>query len=564
MIFLSTAVRKVKHDIGSEYGHLSVLVETFKAVSSDTTEHKWLVIDDVVTPNLSRYPSSRDWEFLFSQLRSDDQSLEAITVMCGEYHFKMLKAACNRIGYLLATSSTLELLWFGASRSLYRPDSLLSDGVVKTLSEGLMQTKSLKGVGFDSGVLETEFADVLNNAFTANMQNTSVEWFDLAAQVERLDMVLEALLLSNRFKNLKKIRIGLDANRVSEHTVDNFQMLPELIRRWERSDFDTSREVRVCFEVSNRLMPSNRGDSVLELEQRVLSCWDKWVRANESALMLKTQLQITMVDKVRVRQGEWEALINEMPKRFTQLKSLHIALIAWDHINQSQSTWARDLDMDHVSLLCKGIESADSVESISTRGPDNVLVNCYPLLFQCLQHRQRLKQLSIDGEWYVDQVFRCLMDFLQVNIYVEEVHVLGDKSEWPSDAEGKKVLVSEALRRNREQAAYFSTLRDAKLAFEEAKAARVFLCGNPHAGKTTLRITMMKTRHKESRIVKYFTRKLGSAKKARSGRGLPLKRTKGVDVELLRDDNQMQVSLWDLAGQEIFRALQSLLLPVVT
>ncbi|KAL3691643.1 hypothetical protein R1sor_005294 [Riccia sorocarpa] len=157
-----------------------------------------------------------------------------------------------------------------------------------------------------------------------------------------------------------------------------------------------------------------------------------------------------------------------------------------------------------------------------------------------------------------EEYFRCLMDLLHINIYLEVVdigHIYG----------GKKVLVQEALRRNKQQATYFSTLRDAKVAFGKAKAARVFLCGDPHAGKSTLRVSMMKTSHKESRIMKHWSRKFGSRwRNSGKGKYLPLKRTKGVDVELLRDDDQMQISIWDLAGQEIFRALQSLLLPAVT
>ncbi|KAL3677658.1 hypothetical protein R1sor_020614 [Riccia sorocarpa] len=513
-----------------------VLAEALRAACTDTTKHKLLVINNV--PGVDLLPSE-DWDSVFSPLRSDQSSLEAISVHCTGM---MYSAVCSQIGHLLAKSSTLEFLWFGSlASSTYAddlPSSCLSDGVVKTLSEGLVQTKSLRGVGLNTRVLDREFADVLNTAFTANAQNTSLEWIDLPAHVERFDMVLEVLLISNRYKNLKKIRIGLPSYLVPEHTVDNFRTLAESLRRWEGSEFDTSRAVRVDFGVF---------DDSSESDQRVLlSCWDKWVSANECALMLETRLD--MWDN-----GEgWDVWISEMPKRFTQLKNLHIRL-GWAKMHTVR-------DMDQLSLLCKGIQSADTVESIYIYGTDHILVNCCPPLFQCLQHKRGLKGLTLEGDWYVEEVFRCLMDFLEVNIYVEKVGLKGGKS--GPDTKGKTVLVQEAVNRNRDQATYFSTLRDAKLPFEEAKAARVFLCGHSHAGKTTLRVTMMKTRKKESRVVKYFTRKLGLPRKL--GKGQPLKRTKGVDVELMRDDNQMQVSIWDLAGQEIFRALQSLLLPVVT
>ncbi|KAL3683501.1 hypothetical protein R1sor_001523 [Riccia sorocarpa] len=141
-----------------------------------------------------------------------------------------------------------------------------------------------------------------------------------------------------------------------------------------------------------------------------------------------------------------------------------------------------------------------------------------------------------------DEYFRSLMDLSQENIYLEEVEV-SDK--WES--EGKDALVKEALRRNKAQAAYFSILRSAALPFQEAKVGRIFLCGEPFAGKTQLRATMIGK---------------GPAWKLLERAGL--KRTKGIDVELLRDDEKMQVTIWDFGGQEIFRALQSLLLPVIT
>ncbi|KAL3685771.1 hypothetical protein R1sor_003793 [Riccia sorocarpa] len=151
----------------------------------------------------------------------------------------------------------------------------------------------------------------------------------------------------------------------------------------------------------------------------------------------------------------WEVWISEMPKRFIQLKNLHIRL-GWAKMHTVR-------DMDQLSLLL-------------------------------LQHKRGLKGLTLEGDWYVEEVFRCLMDFLEVNIYVEKVGLKGGK--WGPDTEGKTVLVQEAVNRNRDQTAFFSTLRDAKLPFEEAKAAHVFLCGHSHAGKTMLRVKYQEDRRK--------------------------------------------------------------------
>ncbi|KAL2636259.1 hypothetical protein R1flu_007738 [Riccia fluitans] len=210
------------------------------------------------------------------------------------------------------------------------------------------------------------------------------------------------------------------------------------------------------------------------------------------------------------------------------------------------------MDMDNFLWLCKGIQSNESVESLVIKyygDKDSVDRRCWTHLFHCLRHKRRLKELIFHDDHAGDETFRSLMDLLQVHIYLEDVDLL-NMGHWKSG--GKCAMVEEALRRNKAQASYFSTLRDSRLPFENARAGRIFLCGNPHAGKTRLRVSMMETRQKTSRVKMQLNKLFG------------LKRTEGVDVELLRDDEEMQVSIWDLAGQEIFRALQTLLLPTVT
>ncbi|KAL3691337.1 hypothetical protein R1sor_004988 [Riccia sorocarpa] len=496
---------------------------------------------------VSEYLSSEDWDYVFSPLLSNQTSLEAIYVQCDETG--MFGAVLNQIGKLLAKGSTLEILWFsslsGMQYSWIGCDHV-SDAVVKTLSEGLIHSKCLRTVVVTEvgGPVEKRFADVLKSACTTDVQNTSLEWIDLPAAMERLDMALE-MLLSNSFKNLKMIHIGLRGD-ADESTVDKFQMVAECLRRCQQPDFDTSRIVHLDYDLRY----------AQTYDYRVMEIWDKWVRANEGPFLLETRLLVLGYGgpygwELRER---WGAVVCEMLTPSTQLKSLHICF-EWDYYNfrGEQPTWLHNMETSF-SLLCKNIQSIDSVESISIRGQEEILVKCGPPLFHCLHHKRRLKELTCNGPWYVDEVFRSLMDLLQVNIYLEVVNLDKYDSEDNGGDEGK-VLVQEALRRNREQRAYFSTLRDAKLPCEEAKAARVFLCGHPFAGKTTLRVTMMETKHcqKESRIRKYWTRKFDPLRrKTRKGVGLPLKRTKGVDVELLRDDAEMQISVWTLRGRRSF------------
>ncbi|KAL2610599.1 hypothetical protein R1flu_029172 [Riccia fluitans] len=386
-------------------------------------------------------------------------------------------------------------------------------------------------------------ADVLTSAFTGDVRNTSVEYLKLPGNLERLGIALPALLSSNN-QNLKEITLPLKRKDVTQDVVDEFRMVAESFRTRESSVVDASRKVLLDF-TCNSSAKFTEDDG-----RRAFSCLDSWADASERAPMLKTNLGLKFVREwdgvTSVKLGDVKGWwFSQAVNRYVHLNGLQVSL--W---------WTSRygvMDMDNFHLLCEGIQSNKSVESLSIDYDDgdkaSVDHKCWTHLFHCLRHKQRLKELSFYDGYAGDESFRSLMDLLQANIYIEDVN-LAHMLKWES--EGKKAMVKEALRRNRAQASCFSTLRDARLLFENARAGRIFLCGNPHAGKTRLRASMMETRQKTSWVIKQLKKRLG------------LKRTKGVDVELLRDDEEMQVSIWDLAGQEIFRALQTLLLPTVT
>ncbi|OAE35341.1 hypothetical protein AXG93_4491s1210 [Marchantia polymorpha subsp. ruderalis] len=52
---------------------------------------------------------------------------------------------------------------------------------------------------------------------------------------------------------------------------------------------------------------------------------------------------------------------------------------------------------------------------------------------------------------------------------------------WETD--GKSALIQEALEQNQKRAVYMAEFREARLAFGDAKAGRLFLCGSPLAGE---------------------------------------------------------------------------------
>ncbi|BFI43209.1 hypothetical protein MPTK2_8g16155 [Marchantia polymorpha subsp. ruderalis] len=138
--------------------------------------------------------------------------------------------------------------------------------------------------------------------------------------------------------------------------------------------------------------------------------------------------------------------------------------------------------------------------------------------------------------------FRDLMGVLQVNLTLQKINV--DRTRWNKD--GKAAQIEEALKQNQKRAVDMCVFREAKLEFEAAKAGRLFLCGSPLAGKTKVRQTLMRIVKGESWI---------------GNKWKELWRTQGIEVEFLQNDDKSQISIWDLAGQRIFRTLQTVIFP---
>ncbi|BFI22660.1 hypothetical protein MPTK1_8g14575 [Marchantia polymorpha subsp. ruderalis] len=144
-----------------------------------------------------------------------------------------------------------------------------------------------------------------------------------------------------------------------------------------------------------------------------------------------------------------------------------------------------------------------------------------------------------------EEAFRDVMGVLQVNLALQGIDV--SRTSWATD--GKAALIQQALQQNKERAGYMSVFREANLTFGDAKAGRLFLCGSPRAGKTQLRKTLMRINHSWLHRSNLFNR------------WEVLWRTKGIEVEFLPKNDEMQISVWDLAGQWIFRTLQTVLFP---
>ncbi|KAG6552407.1 hypothetical protein Mapa_005968 [Marchantia paleacea] len=153
-----------------------------------------------------------------------------------------------------------------------------------------------------------------------------------------------------------------------------------------------------------------------------------------------------------------------------------------------------------------------------------------------------------------EDVFKRLLKLLRLNFYLREVKV--DCREWLHD--GKAAILSEAINRNTRQADYISVIQKAGLKFGSAKAGRILLCGSPQAGKTRLRKTMLRLTDSIPKWMDIRTGRLVTSIK--SSLDLDLKKTKGIEIATLQDE-KLNLTVWDLAGQSIYRPLQEVLFP---
>ncbi|BFI43058.1 hypothetical protein MPTK2_8g14550 [Marchantia polymorpha subsp. ruderalis] len=165
-------------------------------------------------------------------------------------------------------------------------------------------------------------------------------------------------------------------------------------------------------------------------------------------------------------------------------------------------------------------------------------------LLRCMRGNH-LTHLDLSDSELDEEAFRDVMGVLQVNLALQEIDV--SRTSWATD--GKAALIQDALQQNKERAIYMSVFREANLTFGDANAGRLFLCGSPRAGKTQLRKTLMRINHSWLHRSNMFSR------------WEVLWRTKGIEVEFLPKNDEMQISVWDLAGQWIFRTLQTVLFP---
>ncbi|KAL2641500.1 hypothetical protein R1flu_009087 [Riccia fluitans] len=200
-------------------------------------------------------------------------------------------------------------------------------------------------------------------------------------------------------------------------------------------------------------------------------------------------------------------------------------------------------------------------------------------LLQLLSDNRSIKHLILDSSFLEggvdddDFTLDLIVDLLHTNFTLKQIDLNCDA--WEQGENSKAACVRKALERNARHAEFYSRFLDAGFKFERAKGARIFLCGEPDAGKTRLVKTMVETSvrnvRKSSRFshvaevsdfVKVFKARVPTA--VSSHLSPKLSSTSGIDISVLRYDGRVQISIWDIGEQKSFRVLQNLLFPIAS
>ncbi|BFI22906.1 hypothetical protein MPTK1_8g17110 [Marchantia polymorpha subsp. ruderalis] len=394
----------------------------------------------------------------------------------------------------------------------------MDEEVVRTLSQAINLSSSIKTLRLEC--VNSGASDLLRQVFASDDGNQSIEHLEMM-HMPVLGHSVRHVLIYEKVK-LKEVKLS------------NIDMPPE---EWRV----VGQAIRVnntvkTIQVSNVLdAVSGPGGPLEGLEE--LACA---ASSDNKAPIMEVSLSVTFENLSEL------TILGKVLRG--EIKSVKSFVLHWRKFSTSGiDNFQERLESIFPSNGKSGNSSVLESLSLYPQSEDPLHEIWWKHLFWFLRENTSLTHLTLGNPWstykpaFDEETFRELMDLLQVNLSLREIDV--SATSWAMD--GKDAQIQEALKHNKKRSVYMSEFREAKLEFGDAKAGRLFLCGSPRAGKTQLRQTLMKIVEGKSWL-----------------HNKALKwRTKGVEVEFLQNDDKLQISIWDLAGQGIFRTLQSVLFP---
>ncbi|CAK9198148.1 unnamed protein product [Sphagnum troendelagicum] len=181
-------------------------------------------------------------------------------------------------------------------------------------------------------------------------------------------------------------------------------------------------------------------------------------------------------------------------------------------------------------------------------------------ILQSLEKNKTLHTLDLSACEGVrgDEVLAKVMDLLRINPWLKKI----DFTRTPLERDGHVAQVNAKLASNAGD--YMAVVK--AMPRTQAKFARVFLCGDAYAGKTTLRRSMVRSLAKglQTKVITPLVELI----ELNEPLGLCFndpnewaKRTRGIQIKVLLDHHDQKISIWDLAGQEEYHAFHDTMIP---
>ncbi|CAK9265733.1 unnamed protein product [Sphagnum jensenii] len=181
-------------------------------------------------------------------------------------------------------------------------------------------------------------------------------------------------------------------------------------------------------------------------------------------------------------------------------------------------------------------------------------------ILESLQNNQTLLSLSLVGCTGVKgpDVLAKMMDLVRMHPCLMKIDLEGT----PLEREGQAAQVQAQLENNAKD--YMAVLRG--MPRVPPKFVRVFLCGNAYSGKTTLGRSMKRAFASGCgpNLFLPLMEVIELRKPLKFCSNDPdewSKRTRGIDINVLLDEENQKISLWDLAGQEEYHAFHDMMMP---
>ncbi|KAH8934790.1 hypothetical protein BDL97_18G102800 [Sphagnum fallax] len=153
-----------------------------------------------------------------------------------------------------------------------------------------------------------------------------------------------------------------------------------------------------------------------------------------------------------------------------------------------------------------------------------------------------------------------MMDLLRANPWLKDIKLSGT----PLERDGHAVQVKAQLEMNSRD--YMAVVKGMRRV--QPKFARVFLCGDGYSGKTTLRRSMVRSflQGFQGKMVIPLIEEVELHKPFKgfcfnNDPDEMAKRTRGIQINVLVDDEDQKISIWDLAGQEEYHAFHDTMIP---